>query len=321
MSTVHRLLDDAFAHVPHTPEVQDLKDEIRVGLVDRARELESTGASADEAARRAFAELGDVAALAAEVAGVPGAGAPGAGAGPHAADAAARPIDPAALAAHHRVRPRPGFVVAAVIASIVGAVALGGLCALTIPGSPWATDTPGLPLALGVVVALLGAGLVRGALLQETTSNHPLPARRATAWGGGTGLVLLGLGTAASAWTLDGSAGTTTAVAGAALAVAGTAWLSWLGATQTNRTKAWVRETERAYAGTDAFSKDPRAAARFGVYTVAIWTLAALAAVVVGATAGWWWALLPLVLGFAVMMLVLARMLFAPGQPDRESRP
>lgn len=318
MSNVHRLLDDAFAGVPHSPEVQDLKEEIRVGLVDRARELESTGASADEAARRAFAELGDVTALVAEVAGTEVAGV---GAGPRAADAAVVPIDPAALAAHHRVRPRPGFVVGTVIASIVGAAALGGLCALTIPGSPWALEAPGLPLALGVVVALLGAGLVRGALLQETTSNHPLPAGRATAWGGGVGLVLLGLGAAASAWTVEGSAGTTTAVAGAALAVAGTAWLSWLGATQTNRTKAWVRETERAHAGTDAFSKDPRAAARFGVYTVAIWTLAAVAAVVVGVVVGWWWALLPLVLGFAVMMLVLARMLFAPGQPDHGSRP
>lgn len=313
MSTVHRLLDDAFAGVPHTPEVQDLKEEIRVGLVERAAELEAAGADADEAARRAFAELGDVAALAAEVAGTPGAAG-----GPHAADAVV--VDPAALAAHHRVRPRPGFVVGTVIASIIGAAALGGLCALTIPGSPWAADAPRIPLALGVVVALLGAGLVRGALLQETTSNHPLPARRATAWGGGAGLVLLGLGTAASAWTLEGSASTTTAVAGAALAVAGTAWLSWLGATQTNRTKAWVREIERAHARTDAFSQDPRAAARFGVYTVAIWTLAAVAAVVVGATAGWWWALLPVAGGFAVMMLTLARMLFGAEQPGRGPR-
>ena len=306
MSNVHRLLDEAFAGVPQTPELQDLKEEIRTSLVDRAAELQAAGATPDEAARRALAELGDVTALAAEVAGTPGVVPER-----RAADAG---LDPAALAAQHRVRPRPGFVVGTVVASILGAVALGALAALTVPGSPWAAESPALPLALAVVIALLGAGLVRGALLQETTSNHPLPAGRATAWGGGSGLVLLGLAVAASAWTTAGPAATATAVTGAALAVGGTAWLSWLGATQTNRKKAWVRETERAYTGADRFSRDPGAAARFGMYTVVIWALAVVAAVVVGVTAGWWWALVPLVVGFALMMLTLARTLFAPEQ-------
>lgn len=319
MSNVHRLLDEAFADVPLTPEVQDLKEEIRAGLVDRVAELQATGATAEEAARRAFAELGDVTALAAEVADAPAS--PGPAGGARASQSrpdggSAGSVDAATLAARHRVRPRPGFVVGTVIASIVGAGALGGLAALTVPASPWAAETPGPPLSLAAVVALVGAAIVRGSLLQETSSNHPLPAGRASAWGGGSGLVLLGLGVAASAWSADGTAGVATAVAGAALAVGGTAWLSWLGATQTNRKKAWVREAERAYAGGDRFGRDPSSAARFGVYTLVIWCLAAAAAVVVGATAGWWWALLPLALGFAAMMLTLARMLFAPDRPE-----
>ena len=312
MSTVHRLLDDAFAAVPLTPEVQDLKEEIRAGLVDRAAELEAAGNNPDEAARRALDELGDIAALVAEVAATGG----GAGAGSAPAHSATR--DAAVLA---RVRPRPGFVVGVAIASLTGAAAVGGLAALTIPGSPWAAEGLATPVILALVAALLGAGVIRAALLQETTNNHPLPTRRATAWGGAAGLVILGLGVAASAWAAEGPAGRAAAAVGAALVVGGAAWLSWLGATQTNRKKAWVRDAARAYAGMDRFSRDPAVAARFGLYTVVIWLVAGAAAVVVGVTAGRWWAALPLVAGFAVMMLVQARMQFGAETTNGGSDP
>ncbi len=52
MTTVHRLLDDAFAGVELTPEVQDLKEEIRANLEARAAELEAGGVAPDDAARR-----------------------------------------------------------------------------------------------------------------------------------------------------------------------------------------------------------------------------------------------------------------------------
>ena len=57
---IHRLLDEAFAGVDMTVERQDLKEEMRANLLVRVAELEDTGLSADEAARRAIAELGDI---------------------------------------------------------------------------------------------------------------------------------------------------------------------------------------------------------------------------------------------------------------------
>lgn len=54
-TSVHRLLDEAFAGLPATPDVQDLKEEIRANLLDRVGELTADGVAPDDAARRAFA--------------------------------------------------------------------------------------------------------------------------------------------------------------------------------------------------------------------------------------------------------------------------
>ena len=35
MTTIHRLLDEAFAGIPLSPEVQDLKEEVRANLLAR----------------------------------------------------------------------------------------------------------------------------------------------------------------------------------------------------------------------------------------------------------------------------------------------
>ena len=52
---IHRLLDEAFAGVEMTAEVQDLKEEMRGNLGVRVSELERQGAPGDQAARRAIA--------------------------------------------------------------------------------------------------------------------------------------------------------------------------------------------------------------------------------------------------------------------------
>jgi hypothetical protein len=62
-TSVHRLLDEAFAGLPATHDVQDLKEEIRANLLDRVAELTAGGVDADDAAVRAVGELGDVRAL------------------------------------------------------------------------------------------------------------------------------------------------------------------------------------------------------------------------------------------------------------------
>src|SRR4051794_37545289 len=106
-SDIHRLLDEAFAATTMTPELQDLKEELRGNLAARSAELQAAGKDAASAARTAVAELGDIPELITSVAG----------------GADAKPLSPGAAAAEaarlHRVRPKPGFVIRATIFSIV----------------------------------------------------------------------------------------------------------------------------------------------------------------------------------------------------------
>ena len=86
---------------------------------------------------------------------------------------------------------------------------------------------------------------------------------------------------------------------------------SFLLASQTNRHKAWTRQMA-ASEPPNRFEQEPETAARFGIYTAAIWALSFAGFLLLGFTVGWWWSPLALVGGFAVMLIVLARMLFAP---------
>lgn len=284
---IHRLLDEAFAGVEMTPDTQDLKEEIRANLIARADELEASGVSPTDAARRAIAELGDIRALLED-----------------APDATPVRDDYTALALRHRVRPRPAFVVRTVVLSLVAAVAV----VLFVLGKSGLLDisTAGM-LGLGAVVALALGFVTADALQQETTTNHPLPAGRAVGFGLGTGgtLAALALGGTFAAhldqlWLV---------VVAAVLFVASIALLAWLGATTTNRHKAWTRQA-RGAEPPNRFEEEPATAARFGVYTVGIWVLTFAAAAVLAFTAGWWWAPVALAVGLAVWMFVLGRMLF-----------
>ncbi len=220
----------------------------------------------------------------------------------------ASPWSPEAFA-RHRVRPQPAFVVRTVVYSVVLVAALGfaALGALAI-----------LPMAVGVEIALLGLGsvavglIVGDSLSQETTTSHPLPIGRASGFAlasfigafglGFGGLVALG---ALEVWAII--------IAGLAV-VASIVLFSFLAATQTNRKKAWVRQSI-SDTPPNRFEEDPETAARFGIYTAVIFivTFAVIALLVF--TVGWLWGLLALVGGLAVMLLVLARMLFGPRKP------
>ena len=86
---------------------------------------------------------------------------------------------------------------------------------------------------------------------------------------------------------------------------------AFLGASQTNRRKAWTRQALAAEPA-NRFEREPETAARFGIYTVVIWLVTFAVIAVLVFTVGWWWAPVAFAAGFAAMMLVLARMLFAP---------
>ncbi|KQX08067.1 MULTISPECIES: permease prefix domain 1-containing protein [unclassified Leifsonia] len=306
---IHRLLDEAFAGVDMTPDAQDLKEEVRANLIARVADLEASGRSTTDAARQAIDELGDVRALIADPSAADTVDSAGATtSAPVASVTPPRQTNPwnqnaAYLSA--RVRPKPAFVVRVVIASLVALAALvvAGLAAAGV-----------LALPLGVTILMIGVGavaagwIVGDSLVQETTTNHPMPGRRGAGYALATILTVAGLGLGAlialGAIELWGIA------IAAVILVAGIVLFSFLGATQTNRHKAWLRQAQREMSVGNRFEEEPESAARFGIYTAVIWIVAFAAFIVLGFTIGWLWSWLALLAGFVVMMLVLAQMLF-----------
>ena len=284
-SAVHRLLDELFADLPATPDALDLKEEVRGNLVARATELEADGRTPDEAAHIAIDELGDVREL---------------------LDDEPAERSPPQIAAANRVRHRPAFVVRTVLISIASGLSLIAL---------WLGNWDVFPLSTAGAFALagiagLGLGWVIGdALRQETTVHHPMPQRRALAFGIAGALVITGLTTAFTILT-HGIELAWLILPGLAV-IAGIGLFSYLGATQTNRTKAWVLEHGRAESEiANRFDKDPAAAARFGIYTMLIWVSAFVVSIILYFTTGWTWSWIPYVVGFLAMMFLLTRMLF-----------
>lgn len=287
-TSIHRALDRAFALAPASTEAQDLKEEVRASLMARAAALEASGAAPADAARTALAEIGDLRDVVAAV-----------------ADGPADGEGHAALLAAHRVRPRPAFVVRVALVAVLlaGAAALVALVATG--GLGWSLAGGA---ALAVVAGLATGTVVADSLRQETTQNYPLPAGRALGFGAAAAAVVtaLGLGGLFAAdlgrvWL---------AVAAGVLLVAGVLGFVVLGVTQTNRHKPWTVELGRQAAGQDRFTREPEAAARFGIYSAALGLVAALAFVVLTMTVGLAWSWLALAAAVPLSFLLLARMLF-----------
>jgi hypothetical protein len=283
---LHRMLDEVFAGVEMSTERQDLKEEIRANLIARVAELEASGADPDVSARRAIDELGDLRSALDLTGPAPDAKAPD--------------------WAQQQVRPRPAYLLRTIVLATVAAAAL----AVLVLAATVASIAVGVQLIAVLVLALAAGAGTADALCQETTSNHPMPVGRAVGYGAGTALVLTALG---AAWLWLRGDDLPWLIAAGILALAGIALLAYLGATQTNRHKAWVLRVQASHAEVgDRFTTDPTAAARFGIYTMVIWLVALAAFVALTLTVGWAWSWLALVGGLAAMMLMLARMQFRP---------
>jgi hypothetical protein len=290
---IHRYLDDAFAGIPMTPDLQDLKEEIRGNLSARAADLEAGGMDATQAASTAISELGDISELL-----------------DSGAEAEPTPVGEtesiARTVARNHVKPKPGFVVRAVVLSIVAtaAVVLVVLGALSI--LHWSTTAL---VALSALAALAIGGITVDSLRQEASSTYALPTGRALGYGAAAAICSFGLLAAGiflrdtdQLWLL---------IAGIVLTLGAIIGFVWLGVTQTNRTKPWMLEVQRRSAASDPFSQDPAAAARFGMYTVIIWVVAFAAFAALSIWIGFVWSWIALIAGLVVFMLTLARMLFA----------
>ena len=282
VTSIHRYLDEAFAAVPVTPDSLDLKEELRSNLSARVAELVSGGADDASAATTAVRELGDIRDL-------------------------LDSLD-SSVPAHvtNRVRPKPLFVLLTVVLSLALAksltwVTLGGFGLV-----------PTWTAVVFAVAASLSAGaIVDLALRQETTQYMRMPSGRAALYGLSTLGLTLGLTLAV---TLFATQLFWAVTLGAPLTVLSILAFVWLGVTQTNRTKPWALELQRQYVADDPFTQNPEVAARFGIYTVVIWTVAIAVFIVLTMTVGWLWSWLALVGGFAVFFITLARMMLIARQ-------
>jgi hypothetical protein len=290
MTVIHRLLDEAFAGIEMTADVQDLKEEMRADLEVRVADLESTGLAPDAAAHRAVDDLGDIRSIVDEVRAAGGGGSPW---------------------TRMRVRPRPAFVVRTVLLSVLAAAALA-VVVLGVLDRGVTLAGAGIALA---VLAIAGVVVVADSLRQETTQSYPAPRGRALGYGIAAGVGIAGAGLAA--WYVR-EPDIAYLVAGGLALLASIVGFTYLGVTQTNRHKPWVvrLQAQHSHAG-DRFERDPAAAARFGIYTVTIWivTLAAFAGLTVAF--GWAWSWIAIVAGVVTFFLTLARMLFAPDGTSR----
>lgn len=296
--TVHRILDQAFEGVELTPDVQDLKEEIRANLLARVGELEAQGRSTDDAVRIAVEEVGDLRAVVAEVAAASAQTAPGTW------------VEHERLTALHRVRARPA-VVAGLVA--LSAVLAAGVVLMALDATGVVTMSPEAAVLTGLAAALAAGGITVLSLRQETTAHYPMPLARAVGWGGAAAAGTLAAATGA-AFAADTSA-TGLLAATIVLAVVALGAVVMLAVTQTNRTKEWARDA--ATRSQDRFTQEPAAAARFGIYSAALWLAALAALVVIGLTLGWLWSWTPVVAALGVNLVLLARMQFPPERPGR----
>ncbi|RAN74394.1 hypothetical protein B5P43_28960 [Bacillus sp. SRB_336] len=161
-SNIHRHLDEAFAGQAMTPELQDLKEEIRSNLAARIDELRGNGAPEEEAAATAIAELGDIGEIIRQAS-------PGVSDEPASLDVAQE-----REYARNRVRPNSGFVTGAVLLSVLAVASL--LLFVMVLGP---SGNPGLAVLSGLVVAVSTGTIVGWSLRQETSQNFPVPPRRA----------------------------------------------------------------------------------------------------------------------------------------------
>jgi len=289
---LHRLLDEAFAPYPVTPETLDLKQEVRGNLTARTAELVAEGSTPADAARRALAELGDVGILLGEA--------------PSEAPPAATESW-VAEQRRNRVRPKPAYAVrTALIAGLLAVVVL----VLKFEAFGMLTIAPVLSVAAIPVAAVLVGWIVGDALRQETTQNYPFSRPTAIAFGVAAALLTAGIG---AIWQIVLEPGIVWILIAGGTVVASIALFTYLGVTRTNRRKPWALRLMNAQGNVpNAFDNDQATAARFGIYTAGIFTVAFVAFIVLTFTVGWAWSWLALIGGFVVMLLVLARMLFPP---------
>lgn len=291
-SNIHRHLDEAFAGRAMTPELQDLKEEIRSNLAARVEELRGNGAPEEEAVATAIAALGDIGQIIRQES-------------PGEADEPAS-LGVAQAPEYARSRVRRSFAIGTVLVSVAAVAAM--LLFVMVLG-PY--GNPGLAVLSALVAAMSTGTIVAWSLRQETSQNFPVPPRRAVSYGLAAAAAVVGL----ALCTLVTTAGPGLLAAGVFVVLGSVVGFIRLGVSQTNRRKPWVREAQRGREGRGGSSRDPAAAARFGMHVGALWVAALAVFAVLSFTVGLAWSWLAILAALAATVVILARMLFPNGAP------
>ena len=295
-SSLHRLLDDAFAGIPVTPDTQDLKEELRSSLVDRVADLTAQGMTDADAARRAIDELGDVREAAQDTARA------------ETQHGKREKVDVVALALANKVKPNPAFVLRTAALSAVIVVAA---TVLVIDFADGFDLADGAMVAVGLLGIALPVGLiVADSLGQETTSNYPMPRGRAGLYGLAVGAILAGA--AFVTWFGFETDQLWAGILGVVITVLGVLLATYVGVTQTNRHKPWTKAAAANYQFQNRFEEKPEVAARYGMYSGALWLLALGAFVALSLMFGFAWSWIAFLVAVLVQMIMTARMLFGP---------
>ena len=164
-----------------------------------------------------------------------------------------------------------------------------------------------------VAVGLLGIAvpvglIVADSLGQETTSNYPMPRKRAGLYGLAVGAILAGA--AFVTWFGFETDELWAGILGVVVIVLGSAARHLYGRDQTNRHKPWTKAAAANYQFQNKWEDNPQDAARYGMYSGALWLLAIGAFVALSLTVGFAWSWIAFLVAVLVQMIMTARMLF-----------
>ena len=281
-------VDRLFAGYEDTPDLRDFKEEITVNLQEHVKEYVRNGMSYDEAFEKATAELGDITAIADNV----------------AKQKRSETIGQMYLKMYRSAKVPLTKGTAAGLTAASGILLLAAGIALI----SFFNGAESMSYYISAVLLSFACGLYTYLdLTHETASHYAMKNGRALMYGVVCLVGVLGAGLAVVSFLFDGwemSAAISIMIALTLPAVCG---LIFLTATETERHKPWLkaiieREIENSMIFHDV---DPVKAARFGVASGALWLSAIALFVTLGIFIGWHVSWVTLLFALPVQVLMV----------------
>ena len=262
-----QFVESLWASYEETARLIDFKAELAGNLDEKINSLVKKGMDEEEAFQKAAAELGDISSLADEM----------------ALQKKQEVLEEAFMDIRHYMDTKR------ILAYIAfGLVFLFGIIVAVISLYAVDIDTAAAPVAqkwtafFGVLLGFIPvsiAGLTFMGLTQELPDLYPLPTKRALWYSAAALLLIMGLLIFPLTWfsTLDSLENHSIVAALGTLipfALPSIALFVYLGLSEKDRSKPWMRKRREEEMKNYSFASDPAMAAKFGMYSGALWMLA-----------------------------------------------